>query len=153
AKQEWQAGLTAYNQKNFSVAAAHFEKCIGAGTADATTAYYLALSSMQSGNMPRARQMLQYIVTNFPASQQAQISRPLLEKMGISLPKPAGAPAAAAAGGVTPGPQNPGSKADRKVLSDADYRAEYGRIPAETRIPVRAGSGQSLVEAQLDGRN
>src|SRR5262245_51359530 len=70
---EWKSGVQAYTQKDYKTAAAHFERCMAAGTTDATTAYYLALSSMQAGNMPRAKQMFQYITTNFPNSREANL--------------------------------------------------------------------------------
>ena len=140
-------GLQAYNQKNFRAAAAYFEKYMSANTPDANSTDYLATSQMQAGNLTRAKQLFEYIISVFPRSKQAPLAQTLLTRCGGEK-KDESKSEPATATEVSLG----NSKENRLVQSDDEYKAEFARLPLENRIPLRWQGGQILMQADLEGK-
>lgn len=136
ATQELLAGLASFNAKRFTEAADHFQKYLKGRTPDSRTTYYLALCYMQTGQTARAKQYFDYIVRNFPQSQEFALSQKALTRWGGST---APGPVAGVVGG---------GAADAGV-SDS----ELARLPDTTEFRYKEGdAGHMEVTAWINNK-
>jgi predicted aspartyl protease len=138
AVDEWQLGLDAYRQKKFAEAIKHFDVVIKTKPT-ARTAYYLALSCVQNGNLARGKQLFQYIISVFPKSTEASLSTSAMTKLtggAVSKEAPGTSPEDSTSH-ITP---TSGQYNDKRIVhSHEQYQKELATIPAQTRIPVTSG--------------
>lgn len=85
-------GASRYQEKRYNEAIACFSEAINKGEAGAAAWLYIAHSYLAMGNRQEAVQTYQKIAASFPTSQEAQVARTYLQKLGA----PGGAPATAA---------------------------------------------------------
>jgi hypothetical protein len=67
-----------YNQQKYAASADAFEILIGKSTPNARLYYYAAVADKSSNRLARAKQLLQYVTTNFPGSPEAASAQKLL---------------------------------------------------------------------------
>lgn len=77
-------GASRYQEKRYNEAIACFSEAIKKGEAGAAAWLYIAHSYLAMGNRQEAVNTYQKIAAAFPASQEAQVSRSYLQKLGIS---------------------------------------------------------------------
>ncbi len=87
-------GASRYQEKRYNEAIACFSEAIKKGEAGAAAWLYIAHSYLAMGNRQEAVNTYQKIAAAFPTSQEAQVSRTYLQKLGAPLPTDA--PAAGA---------------------------------------------------------
>jgi|AGTN01.3.fsa_nt_gi Uncharacterized protein conserved in bacteria len=132
---ELQTGLAAFNAKKYGEAADHFQKYLKGRTPDPRTTYYVALCYMNTGQTARAKQYFDYIVRNFPQSQEFALSQKALTRWG------GGAASGAVAGVVSGDPA--GGVGD----------AELAKLPDTTDFRYQEGpNGHMEVTAYINGR-
>lgn len=118
-------GASRYQEKRYNEAIACFSEAINKGEAGAAAWLYIAHSYLAMGNKQEAVQTYQKIAAAFPTSQEAQVSRTYLQKLGAPVPTAA---VASAAGSAPAG-------AARETFSDIKNRIEVVR-PVMGHPPV-----------------
>lgn len=87
---EAEDAISMYNQHQYAPAAAKLEGLIRVRPT-ANLCYYGALSNRSCGKVVRARQLFQYVVTNFPTSTEARYAQQVLDQEKKSTPAPVAA--------------------------------------------------------------
>jgi len=140
---DYNDGIALYKQKNYRAAAAKFEKAMAASPRDANLIYYCALSQQLSSNRSRARQLYEYIISNFSNSPVASMAQTGLSQLG-GAPSAAGQ-SSAASGGTSTVTSAGGGQAEPDYLRN---------LPDEMKVPrlQRGRSKGAYLEVQVNGR-
>jgi clan AA aspartic protease (TIGR02281 family) len=136
AANPFQDALKQFNQKNYRASTPLFEAALKAGESNPTSLYYCALSNQLSGNRARARQLYEYVSTNFPGSQVAAMSTNALKQWQ--------------------GSGSSSSSSSSSSGSDSTPAASSG-LPisgaaTEIRVPCERRNGGIYVEVTLGGQ-
>ena len=81
AKTPFDEGVALYGQKNYRAAAQKFEEAIAGSSRNANAIYYCAMSHQMCSNWARAKQLFEYVSTNFPNSQVAPMAVQALNQL------------------------------------------------------------------------
>jgi clan AA aspartic protease (TIGR02281 family) len=134
-------GQKLYQQKDYRNAAIKFEAAMRANPRDTNAIYYCALAQQMSNNRARARQLYQYITTNFAGSPVYSMAQTALNQLG----------GVAAAG--TGSSSSAGTSTMRGGNANSDP-AYLSSLPDEIRVPLLrrdARSKAAYVEVSLNG--
>lgn len=144
AASDYSDGVALYKQKNYRAAAAKFEAAMKANPRDANTIYYCALAEQLANNRGRARQLYEYLVTNFSSSPVAAMAQTGLSQLG------GGASSALSA---TTGRDSSSAASSSGSVSQGE--PDYLRnVPDEVKVPlIRHGNSKAAyLEVQINGR-
>jgi clan AA aspartic protease (TIGR02281 family) len=132
-------GMQLYKNKDYRGAAAKFEGAMRAQAGNPTVIYYCALSQQMANNRARARQLYEYLSTNFPTSSVAPMAQSALTALGGA--------SSGAGGGSSSGTVSRGSGG-----SEPSY---LRGVQDEIRVPLMRRNAQSkaaYVEVSINGR-
>ena len=121
-----------YNQKAYGPATDAFERLLSTSTPEPNLYYYAALANLGIRQEARAKQLFQYIVTNFPRSVQASYSRTAL-------------------GSQSPGGQSQSTSPQPAASADVSELPESVKasLPKEMQDMLRTPEGQKAVKEAL----
>ncbi len=137
---DYSDGVKLFQQKNYRNAAVKFEAAMHGGSLNATTAYYCALSQQLSNNHARARQLYQYVSTNFPNSSEAGLAAKALAGLGGT------SGGGADAGGSTSYPTT--------QTMQSGPPAYLSSLPDEIRVPsIAKRPNATYLEVSINGRS
>lgn len=128
-------GVSLYQSKKFREAASQFEKLLASGQNNANVLYYCAMSQQQCNNQSRARQLYEYIATNFSNSAVAPMAQKALNAMGGSAGTSSlSGTATGSASAIT---RNPGQRSGSSL--------NLASVPDESRVHYRKSDGGDIV--------
>lgn len=125
-----------YTQQKYAASADAFEVLIRNSTPDPRLYYYAAMANRGSNRVPRAKQLCQYLITNFPATLEANSARTMFVDS---------APAVAAAGASNSGLNLGGKSLDelmqteegRQMLKEALSKQKSSAAATPPAIPQK----------------
>ncbi len=134
-----------YNGKKYSQARDAFERVVAASEPSARLYYYTALANRDSGKPLRARQLFNYLLKNFPNTQEAAFARIALDGLAKTDPS---------AGKTTPETKsgsdtkfNTSSKAAAAGQADEKNKSEH-KIDGDSKLTASSKSGPKEIDAK-----
>lgn len=144
------SGIALYGQKNYRAAAQQFEQAIKTSPNNADAYYYCALCHQQSNNLPRAKQLFEYIGQRFPQSRVAPMAATALNQLSSYSSSSSSAKQSAD---------------DERAFSPFKRRAaismsnvggaqdDLAGVPDLVRIPFEKHGNDVIVQVQVNGRS
>jgi len=140
AANPFQDALKQFNAKNYRAATPLFEAALKAGESNPTSLYYCALSNQLSGNRARAKQLFEYVSSNFPGSQVAAMASTALKQWQGT----ASSSSSSTSASISDTPSSTGRGSGGVAISPA---------ASELQVPFTAGpGGHMLVNAEINGK-
>ena len=141
ANQLFQEGVKLFNSKNYKAATNQFEAALKTTPSDPNLLYYCAVSNQMSGNRARARQLFEYVSTNYQGSQVAAMSLSALKQWQNSG---SSSSTTSSTGNIEDATPAPGTRTATVVTELAPSM--------EVKIPFERIGGGIYVETQVNGR-
>ncbi len=134
------SGVALYTQKNYRQAAQMFEKAMLENPANADAVYYCALCHQQSNNLPRAKQLYEYISQRFPTSRVAPLAQTALGQLG------------GGGASLAPNTSSAGSYSSSPLSSSSSAQDDLAGVPELVRVQFEKHGNDVMVPVQVNGR-
>lgn len=140
ANPAYDSGVALYNRKDYRAAAVQFEAAMKAAPANPDVIYYCALCNQLSNNRARAKQLFEYISSNFPSSRVASMAQTALGQLSTL---------SSGSGGSSEGPEQVPTG---RPVSRRGNEADLGSVPEVVRVPFEKRGNDIIVQVQVNGK-
>jgi hypothetical protein len=140
-----------YNQQKYAAASDAFDALIRTASPNARLYYYAALANRAGNRMARAKQLTQYIITNFPSATEASYARNLFSGAQASPSTESASVVPASMKGKT-AQELLQTEAGRKVIEECLARKEALLVAAAAR-GAEASRVSAMVARSKGGKN